>query len=409
MSEAEKITQFEGPNVDNDAWFGALPAQSQLDMNKFVERANYKLKWALKHGVPDGYKKTQKMYNKFLKKHNYQVPVDFESIYAVDDTVASIIYDTDLFAQIMQFAGATKTMTNPRFQLKDYLVNSKNWPNFTKTFKNPPFIFMEETHQFLNGVGIQMAMEINWQSIRENAGGLWDIQNILMSELSAKMGLFKTDRGLHGTSGYYKKGSDSSNASGYGVTGLFNDTNIQQIDVGIGNDNNLTAQGDTEAMMQQLLTKVRKVYQPHLNVLITTPGVYAQAIIERHSQQATTDLTRLKADYLGAGNSKINAWFITERLYTTARVATASTQQVLLACIGPDLIKNWLIYPTQTLSMANKEYDQDIRQNTIFASLIQVKQTNTTYNAVPLVQAYSSASTNVTTDSIGWHQPGRVF
>ena len=250
-----------------------------------------------------------------------------------------------------------------------------------------------------------MAMEINWQSIRENAGGLWDIQNILMSELSAKMGLFKTDRGFHGTSGYYKKGSDSSNASGYGVTGLYNDSNIQTVAVGIGNDNNLTAQGDVEAMMQQLLTKVRKVYQPHLNILISTPGVYAQAIIERHSQQATTDLTRLKEDYLGAGNSKINAWFITERLYTTARVATPTTQQVLLACIGPDLIKNWLIYPTQTLSMANKEYDQDIRQNTIFASLIQVKQTNTTYNAVPLVKATAA----ITTDSIGWHQPGRVF
>ena len=110
-----------------------------------------------------------------------------------------------------------------------------------------------------------------------------------MSELAAKMGLFKTDRGFHGTSGYYKKGSDSSSGTGYGVTGLFNDANIQKTEVGLGTDNDITAQGDTEAMMQQLLTAVRKVYQPHVNVLITTPGVYAQAIIERHAQQATTD------------------------------------------------------------------------------------------------------------------------
>jgi len=60
-----------------------------------------------------------------------------------------------------------------------------------------------------------------------------------------------------------------------------------------------------------------------------------------------------------------------------------------------------LVYPQQAISMADKEYENNVRENHIFGDIIQVKKVDTTNNAVPITIA-----ADVTTSTTGFIPDG---
>ena len=398
--------KFEGATMDND--YGRLSKEEIERSQKFASRANAAKDWVRVNGIPAGYQESIDVYKAVFGKSRTNAPINFEDLYALDQAVSRTIWDVDTFSQI----GLPTSMVDKpgRWQLKDYLVQSEanDTPNFTKTFRNPRFIRMKESSQFTDGVGLQLGISIPFTDIIESEGALWQPQAILMQELAARFGLQKSRRGWLGTDCLGAMGDDGSDASTYGIKGLFNAAGVQQCAIGATSDNDVTAQGDIEQMVRQLLVYLKKCYQPGKYILVTTCGIASEMFLHRDTYQQRFDSERVKELLSIMEPLQRNGlgfeWYATDQLVAAA--PTTSNQKVMLIKAAPSLIQRKIVYNTQMLPMANKLYEQDIQENMIFGDIIQVKKVDTTNNAFPIVVAYASASTNCTATSVGFIPDG---
>lgn len=391
---------FAGPNAESDTAYARLNSKDQAAMDKFVSRANHAYAWTRKNGLPAGYDESAKIYNEFLRKNGNAGTINLEDLYALDSTISETIWDADVFSKLGIPSGV---MAKPRFEIKDYLVQSEEWPRFSKEFRNPAFMRLKETSQFTNGIGLHLGISIPFTELNESQGALWSPQAMLMQELAAKFGLMKSRRGFLGSSCANATGDDGSDASTYGITGLFNYASIQACHAGIGGDGNIQDQGDLEFTLRTMFTLIKKVYQPGKYVIVSTSGAASHLFYERDTYQQQLDLQRVKEflSHIGVTQSGGIEWWVTEQL--TASTPAAATQHILLMKVAPSLIRRHIIYPQQMLPMLNKTYERDLQENMIFADALQIKKVDTTNNAVPLVKCSSSA---VVADTVGFIPDG---
>ena len=388
---------FEAPTMDND--LGRLTAKQITDQIKFTSRANAAYDYVRRNGIPAGYAETIEVY-----KRANAGPINFEDIYALDQTVGQTIYDNDCFSQM---GLPTHVMDKPRFELKDYLVNSTEWPRYTTQFRNPQFIHIGSSSQFSNGIGLQLGISIPFTEIRESQGALWGPREIMMQELAAKFGLQKSRMGFLGDSTLNAYWDDGSTAT-RGITGLFNYASNQTFEAGIGADDNVQDQGDIEASVRTGMMDLKKVYQAGKYYIVSTSGLASHMYYERDTYTQTLDIKRVKEvmsiiSEFGK-NASWGGWWVTEQLYAAAPSATAH-QQMMIFKASPQLMNRHIVYPQQMLAMANKEYEADIQENMIFGHILQVKKVDTTNNAIPITVAAS-----ITTDGTGFIPDGtRIF
>jgi len=387
---------FEGPTMDND--LGRLNEKQITDQIKFTSHANAAFNYVRRNGIPEGYAETIEEY----KKANAG-PINFEDIYALDQAISQTIYDNDVFGQL---GIPTHTMSKPRWELKDYLVTSKEWPRFSKSFQSPVFINIGDDHQFTNGLGMHLGLSIPFTEIRESQGALWGPREVMMQELGAKFGLHKSRKGSLGDTcqnAYFDDGSTLTK----GITGLFNNAGNSTFEGGIGGDENMQDQGDVEFTIKAGLRDLKKCYQAGKIVIVSTGGVAEHMYNERDTYTQTLDIKRVKeviSAVMGHGNATWGGWFVTEQLYNTTPSSTA--QQMMIMKVAPSLINRHLVYPQQMMPMANKNYEADIQENMIFGDIIQIKKVDTTNNAHPITKNASA----LTTDGTGWIQDGtRIF
>jgi len=394
MGEHKQALQhFTGPTVEND--LGRLNEKQISTQQNFTKRANAAFAWVKRNGIPLGYARGLEEY----KRAN--APINFEDLYALDTAISQTIWDADVFSQL---GIPTMVMDTPKWQIKDYLVKSEEWPQFTKDFGSPVFLRLNESSAFTNGIGLHLGLSIPFTEIRESQGGLWSPQAIMMQELSAKMGLQKSRRGFLGTSCKNAYGSDGSTAAGYGITGLYNYASAQTVATGLGGDNNVVDQGDIEYSIRALLTSLKTVYQPGKYVIVSTSGFASQMFIERDTYQQKLDSERVKEILSVISKYGRNAtgveWWVTEQLYSGT--PAVGQQCVMIAKVGPSLMTRKIIYNTQMLPMANKTYEGDLQENMIFADALQIKKIDTTNNAVPIVKATGV----ITADTTGFIPDG---
>lgn len=397
----ENMQHFKAPTIEND--LGRLNEEQIYKQQKFTHTANLHYDYVRRNGMPAGYAETIEVYKQAYEKNNAG-PINFEDIYALDATISQTIWDNDVFSQI---GIPTRTMTKPRFQLKDYLVQSEEWPRFTTQYRNPVFIRIKDSNAWSNGVGLHLGISIPFTEIRESQGALWGPREIMMQELAAKFGLQKSRRGFLGTSILNAYGDDGSDAADMGITGLFNYASNQTFEAGAGSDDDVTAQGDMEFTVRAAMTDLKKVYQAGKIVIVSTSGIASQMFLERDTYQQRLDSERVKeimkivTDSMGGSNmgTSWGGWYVTEQLYAGA--PAVANQQMMVMKVAPTLINRHLVYPQQMLPMANKQYEADIQENMIFGDILQVKNVDTTNNAVPITIA-----ADVTADSTGFIPDG---
>jgi len=395
-SHKENMQHFEAPTIDND--LGRLTAKQIRQQVKFTNVANARYDYVRRNGFPVGYKETAEEYKKAYKKQNAG-PINLEDVYALDSAVSQTIWDNDIFSQI---GIPTHVMNKPRFQIKDYLAQSNEWPRFSTQFRSPVFMHLKESSQFSNGMGMHLGISIPFTEIRESQGALWGPREIMMQELSAKFGLHKSRRGFLGDScanAYWDDGSTATR----GITGLFNHASNQTFEAGIGLDDIVTDPGDMEATIRTGLTDLKKTYQAGKYVIASTSGFASQMFLERDTYQQQLDSVRVKeimsiiTKYAKAGTW--GGWYCTEQLYNGT--PHEDHQQMMIMKVSPSLMNRHLVYPQQMMPMANKNYEADIQENMIFGDILQVKKVDTTNNAFPITIAAS-----VTADTTGFIPDG---
>lgn len=398
MSFKSDMQHFKPPTVDNDG--NRLTPAQIIRARDFASRANMAYAWVRQNGFPLGTEEYVKKLQERIASHRGNASLaNFEEIYALDVTVARVTYDSDVFSKL---GIPTEVMTRPRFEQKEYLAETEGKVQFTTTFKNPTFLQLKSSSQFVNGVGLNIGVSLSWQDIAESEGGLWDPKSILMMEAAEKMGIQKSRRGFLGTACLDNYSDDGMKATNWGITGAFNISGAQTFEAGIGADDNVQDQGDLEFTVRAGITKFRTVRAPGRYVIVSTGGIASHMYYERDTYQQQLDMERVKQLLSLIPNGEWGGWWVTEQLY--AGTPAAGAQQMMIMKIGPTTMRKKVIYNTQWLPMYGK-YPEDFVENMIYADMFQVKKANTTINAVPIAIAAT-----ITADSTGFIPDGtRIF
>lgn len=401
MAEKNSVKQHEKdskrfvpPNADNDSYSQEIITR----MNAFTHRANKAYEYVRRNGVPQGYEFAVSRYNEAFKRANIGSLVNFEEVYALDQAIGRTVYDSDTFAKLPL---PTRILERPRFQIKDYLVESKNGPIFGRDFHNPSFMRLKSSDAWTNGIGLYVGIAMTWTEIAESQGGLWDPLQILMEEAAFKMGIQKSRRGFLGTACQDNYADDGGTAANWGITGLYNYASVQTFASGIGGDEDVRDQGDIEFSLRTAYTDLVKVLQPGQYFIVSSGGVASHMFYERDGYTQQLDLVRCKEFLNHVGNPQ---WFISNQCYAAAMDATHQTFMVGKA--APNLLNHVIIYPTQMMPLANKMYEADTLEVLLFADAIQYKKVDTTYNAIPVTVNNAA----ITADGVGFLPEGlRIF
>lgn len=386
---------YEGPNIDNDTYYARLNTEQQKTTDNFVKYANMARLHVERYGMSQSALSYVEKVNAIYKTANAG-PINFEDIYSITQALGRIMYDSDTASQL----GIPSSVMSGkrRWTEKEYLLNSNEWPHFTTQFRNPTFINIGETSAFYNGVGLQLGISIPFTEIIESGGALWSPQSIMVSELGSKFGIMKNRRAYLGTACEGALDDSGGDASGMGITGLVNDANIQAFTAGAGGDADITAAGDMEVTIRNALTTMKKVYHPGKYVIVSTSGVASEPFLHRDTYQQVLDWSRCK-EILGIiqnlqKNNQWGGWWVDDEMVKGAASDLANTEGAMMIMkVGPANMNRLYVYPQQTLAMANKLYENDIQQNTIFGDIFQVNQKNTTYNAYPIAVESGITST----------------
>lgn len=385
---------FEGPNLDNDSIYENMSFSQQLYMDNFVEVCNM-AKWDAKHnGIPQYYAPRMRYYANFLRREN--APINMEDLYALDTAISYTVWMVDVTNKIPLPTKMSTRNGGKRWELKDYLVQSEEYPKFSRQFQEPKFIRIKESSAFTNMIGLYLGVSIPFTEIEESRGGLWSPESVMMQELATKMGLQRGRTRLLGTACKNAKFDDSSTADQFGITGLFNYASIQAFNAGNG-DQVVTTAGDVEyGLKRNALPLFKTVYKPGEMIIISTSGYATEPFIHRDTYQQELDIHRLK-EIVGPGKL-INRWICTDELY--ASTPSATEQQVMLLKNTGDI--SWVdVYPMQTIPSNTKLYEGDIVNVMLWGGGVQYKTIDTTENAVP-----AAADTSVDASSTGMFPEG---
>jgi hypothetical protein len=391
----ENLAHFEGPTIENDAWFKRLDDKSRNGMEQFVNRANAFYAQAKRDGLPWWYKPTIDAYRE--NEHQFRGNsgdgmVNYEAVYALDATTAQTIWTSNTFRKL---GLPTMVMEKPRWALKHYLLQSENWPAFTKSWQNPHFISMKDTPYFDNGIGLGIGLSMSWTEIRMSGGALWSPQAYMAQEAATKMGVQESRRGFLGALIHNAQADDGGAAAASGITGLFNDANVQT--QAIGSTHDVSATGYIEAALYLFLGKLKKCYRPGEMTVVSTSGVASNLFRVRDSTVDLMDLTRVRTLFQ---SGIVNRWIVSDHLF--AAESPANTQQQMMMFKNDGSIRHQIIFPNQVLPMTDKKFAADLRECFVFADMIQVQRVDSTYNAVPIVKN----SSNLTTTDTGFIPEG---
>jgi hypothetical protein len=396
------LQHFEAPNRENDN----ISEQKEQDMALFTKRANWAYAYVRKNGFPEGYAESLEVYRKAAEKtengkFNASM-VNLEDLYSLDTSINQTVWDADTSQKLPL---TTRVMAGKRrWDLKDYLVQSEEWPRWSFKFQEPIFSRLKESSQFSKGVGMELGISMSFTDIIESEGGLWSPQAMLMQENAAKFGIQKSRRCFLGTSCANSYQEDGSSGSGLAITGLYNYASKQTFEAGIGADDNVQDQGDLEFTIRAALADLTKVYQPHQTWIVSSGGLASHLFYERDAYQQQLDLVRVREFMRGTGlGNLVDGWLISEQLYASA--PAAAYQQMMVIALGPSLVNRVLVYPQQNLPMLNKKYEGDIQENMIYGDIIQFNKIDATNNAVPVTIA-----ADITADGTGFIREGtRIF
>lgn len=411
--------QFEGPNIENDEWFANLPEERRNEVTAFVNSANSDLDVARRDPsvlVPlferlnsiQEYCEANPQVELKLNSSN----VNVEALYALEKTLSRVVYDADVFNQLMVFGNCSTVLTGAdrRWAIKEYLLDSQGWPVFTQAFRNPTYIHLRESSQYKNAMGMAMGISMNWVDMAMQEGGLWDPYVETLRELGVKFGVHHDRYGWLGTACANAVNDDGASVTT--ITGLYNDAGNQSFASGAGADNDVTADGDMAYSIEVAMDDLSQQLKPGKRVLVTTKGPATETVLQIHDHAYTneSEYSQIKRKYFTGGNAGImpvcDAWFVSQGLNATNASAPAvNTGGMMLADIGPGLIEHKILFPMQLIPLQNKMFPSDIHEVMLTADVVQIRKQNTSVNCVPITVATGA----ITSTRVGFVRAGRFM
>jgi hypothetical protein len=374
-------------NPDNaDSWFTKLPAKDQQKLFDSITRMNKVSEWVKRaNALPAEYHGIAERMTT-----NVSASLTDEQVYALDSQLIKTVYDTDIFAQIMGGAGITKSSNS--WMSKNYKVNETNipYPALSRDFRDPPVFKLGVEPEGFKGMGCAIAYEIPWTEIAEAKGGVYDPDFYHALVASERMGRTLDGMGWYGGASAYATAGNADS----GIKGILNDASIQTF-TGTG----LTTRLGLRTALFEACQDLAKVYQPGKQILVTTKGIYEEAVMLLAGYYTeATEFSIIKRDLFDTGI--IDEWWVTDKIYNSLSDPSVSQQQMALMKIGPMLQKNQVVYPLQTKPMATKEYPDDIREALLYGNVFC--QYGVAVHPVTL-------SADLTTTGTGISRAGRVI
>jgi len=419
IQKAAPFAQFEGPTIDNDEWFADLPEERRNQITAFVASANSDLDAVRRDPsllVPlverlnaiSAYCEANPQVETKINSAN----VNLEALYALERTLSRVVYDSDVFNQVMAFGNATSVLTGAdrRWAIKEYLLDSQGWPVFTQAFREFSYIHLRESSQFKNAMGMAMGISMNWVDMAMSEGGLWDPYVEALRELGVKFGVHHDRYGWLGTACANAVNDDGASVTT--ITGLYNDAGNQTFATGAGADNNVADDGDMPFSFEVGLDDLSQQLKPGKRVVVTTKGPATETILMAHDHAYTgeSEYSQIKRKYFTAGNAGVmpvcDAWFVSQGLNATNASAPAvNTGGMMIADIGPGLIEHKILFPMQLIPLQNKMYPSDIHEVMLTADVVQIRKQNTSVNCVPITVATGA----ITSTRVGYVRAGRFM
>ena len=327
---------------------------------------------------------TKKEYEMRSEVLNALVPA--ESLYTLDNYIAVTFYDACPTVEML--APVTTVKTTKSHESKTYAgtdVGTAKLVGAHGSFSDPPMIGMSLSPTFIKALGVHAGFMLSFSEIDE--AGLYDIEWYHALKCGEKVGT------LHDQKLCMGEEAEDAEIDTTLVNGFHNYGSLQTAFIGIG-DNVITTTGDLYQGLLQFLTAMKSVKEPGDNILITTAGPHAEALLLKDAL-GVSDFDNIKKTFFDPGY--IKEWWINDNIDPTATMLV-TTQRAQLLKRGVNTIKREIVYPLQSKLM-NKEFPDDVK------TMLMVMDIYKMYNA----NAGVICSGDVTTSTLGFAQNGRVL
>jgi len=318
-----------------------------------------------------------------FNKMNALVPS--EALYTLDNYIARTFYDATPAAEIL--APVTSVNAGKAQESKTYAGSDMGTAKLVgahNKWNDPPMIGMSLTPTFVKALGVHAAYELSFSEIDE--GGLYDIEWYFALKCGEKVGTLYDQKLMLG------EGAADAEIDTTAVDGIHNYTGVQTCKWGVG-DNVITTQGDLIRGLFTALVAMKSTKEPGDNILITTSGVHAEAVLQRDTY-GVTDLDIIKRDFFAPGY--IKEWWVDDHMEATTMAA--NTQRAMLLKRGITTCKLEKVYPLQSKLMAT-EFPDDVK------TMLMVMDVFKYYNA----EAAVICDGDITATTLGFAPNGRVL
>ncbi len=334
------------------------------------------------HQFLDVYSKHE--YEKRSEALNALVPS--ESLYTLDNYIARVFYDnTSSIEMLSPVTGvnAGKAQESKVYTGTDYgtakLVGAHG------SFSHPPMIGMGIDPSFIKAVGVHAGYELSFSEIDE--AGLYDIEWHFALKTSEKVGT------LHDQKLCLGEGAEDAEVDTTLVKGFHNYSSLQTANFGDG-DNIITAQGDIRKGLFNALSSLLSVKEQGDNILISTSGYHAEALLHLDSY-GVSDYLVIKRDLFDSGYLK--EWWINNNIEADANAA--GTARAMILRRGITTCKREIVYALQSKLMLTKDFPDDVKVMLMIMDIYKM------YNA----NAGVVCSADITATTAGFKQNGRVL
>lgn len=321
-----------------------------------------------------------------IRAESINAAVPAESLYTLDNYIARVFYDAN--PSIEMLAPVTGIQTNFSHESKTYAgtdIGTARLVGAHGNWSDPPMITMTVSPTFIKALGVHAGYMLNFGEIDE--AGLYDIEWYWALKSGEKVGT------LHEQSLCLGEHAEGAEVDTTAVNGFHNYTGLQNCKFGKG-DNVISTAGDLHQGLQQALGKMKAVKEPGDNILVSTAGVHADALLLKDALNVS-DITHIKNDFFDPGY--IKEWWVNDELDPTATMLV-TTQRAMLLKRGINTIKREVVYPLQSKLM-NKEFPDDVK------TMIMIMDIYKMYNA----NAGVIPDGNITTTTLGFAPNGRVL
>lgn len=327
---------------------------------------------------------TKREYEMRAEILNALVPA--ESLYTLDNYIARVFYDATPTVEML--ASVTTVKTTKAHESKTYEGEDFGTAKLVGahgSFSDPPMIGMGLTPVYIKALGVHAGYMLSFSEIDE--AGLYDIEWYHALKCGEKVGT------LHDQKLCMGEEAEDAEIDTTLINGFHNYGSLQTCKFGIG-DNVITTSGDLYQGLIQALTKMKAVKEPGDNILISTAGVPAEAIILKDAL-GVSDWDNIKKTFFDTGY--IKEWWVNDNIDPTA-IMLVTTQRAQLLKRGINTIKREIVYPLQSKLM-NKEFPDDVK--TMIMSMDIYKMYNTNAGVI--------CDGDITTSTLGFANNGRIL